>query len=141
MYGQIFAKSDINVEGAGKTMRVWSDADKLVFAVNLEKQLFVIQARCYDQIRSGNFGGLANDVTRELHLELERDEMEKLVKIAMEQKLLQQLGLEDFSNSGKISQLQNENDTMRIELESAQKTIAKLRAIIKKATAALSAEA
>lgn len=126
MYGEIFAKSELNDSGSGKTMRVWSDTDKLDFSVDLAKNLFIINARCYESIGTGEQGGFIQEIRRTFHLELEKSEVEKMVTSAVTGKLLKQLGITNLQIIDKSSSLELEIDKLTNELKSAHAEIKRL---------------
>ena len=132
MYTQIFARSVSN-ESAGKTARVWSDVDKLDFLIDEKKSMLVIKASCYDD------KGYTDDydVQREFWLELEKQEVEKLVSTALNHKLLKKLDIANLAQIDKISALENELEQVREELAQSLAEQRTMRSRIRRAIGAL----
>lgn len=137
MYGQIFAVSEVNEESSGKTMRVWSDADSLSFSIDPEKKILVIKASCSHEMGTGERGGEVSAINRKLLLELEKDEVEKLVASALNNKLLKKLEIGNLQSIDLVGKLQLDIDRYKAELDSARREIKRLHKVISKAKAAL----
>jgi len=133
VYSQIFARSDMNDTGSGKTMRVWSDVNQLKFSVDSAKHLFIIKARCYESVGTGEFGGFINEISRSFLLELEKAEVEKLVHVAVKEKLLKQLGIINLHLIDRSSSLEVKIEKLKFELKSARDEIKKLERKINRA--------
>lgn len=137
MYTQVFAKSAVNEDSRGKTSRVWSDVDKINFSINKEHSLLVVTASCYDEKK----GYGAYDVEREFHLEFERNEVEKLVSTALNEKLLKQLDIENLAVIDKVSALELSLEKLQKEFDESRIENAILRARVEAAISTLSGDA
>lgn len=136
MYGQIYAVNEIH-ESSGKTARVWSDADRLDFSIDTHKQILVISAFCSHEISSGGRGGDYKAVSREFRLELDKDEVEKLVATALNKKLLKKLAIDNLESIDVISKLELDLNRQKEKLNLAEREVKRLKRIVVRATAVL----
>ena len=129
MYGQIHAVSDVN-DSTGKTMRVWSDADRINFSIVPQKKLLEISASCYHETSSGERGGEYIAINRTFLLQLEKEEVEKLVFTALNKKLLKKLQITNLQNIDLVGKLELDIEGLKTALAASQREVKRLNKII-----------
>lgn len=129
MYTHIFSRNAINDESSGKTSRVWSDATQMNFSINKVNQQLVIEAFCYDS------KGITDvyDVNRQFLLKLEKDEVEKLVSKALNDKLLKNLDIQNLASIDKVSALERDLQKAKNKIKALKKENSFLKNLISKA--------
>jgi hypothetical protein len=100
------------------------------FEVSEEKGLLYIKASCTANGNSGDRGGDYNPIFRNLHLELNKEEVEKLVATALNEKLLRKLNIENLASIDIIGHLELEVQRRNLLLQIANEKNSRLRCLI-----------
>jgi hypothetical protein len=132
MYAQIYAISLDNFS-TGKTMRVWSTVSQINFGLDESQSSLKIEASCRDRENSGDRGGSYNPVTRRLLVELERAEVEKLVEVSLNERLLKRLNIQNLEKIDAVSALELRIKELEMRLSDTQSENERLREVIKSA--------
>lgn len=133
MYAQIHSINEENQSSPGKTMRVWSDASRLKFSVETragEKHL-IIEASCWDEFGSGERGGQPISINRTFYLQLEVEDIERLIYFILKPKILADLDIQKLQKADRSKKLQVDIVRLRSELRLAKQEAAKLRKLMK----------
>jgi chromosome segregation ATPase len=136
VYAQIYAERMSNTS-TGKTMRVWSTAERLRFEVIEASQTLRIKANCSEGHSSGDRGGTYDPVDRQFFLDLDKSEVEKLVAHALNEQLLKKMNIANLAQIDRVSKLEDDLSETKAQLKAAQAKIADLESRITQARKAL----
>ena len=136
MYSEIHA-TNAEKESSGKTTRVWSDVEGLNFTINSTSKTLEISASCRVELSNGARGGEYHSMNRTFFLELKKEEVEKLVTTALNNKLLKKLDINNLDRIDLVGKLELDIERYKVEMDKAQKEIKRLHKLIDRAKVAL----
>lgn len=120
MYAQITSESMLY---SGKTMRVFERPSGLQLAVANQGESLILSASERDRENSGDRGGVYNPITRSLHLELEKDDILKLLTLIAEGDLCKKIGLHELPRTAREIALESKIEELNRELVSAREEL------------------
>ena len=136
MYSEIHA-TNAEKESSGKTTRVWSDVEGLNFTINSTSKTLEINASYGEELSSGARGGEYLSMNRTFYLRLEKEEVEKLVTTALNNRLLKKLDINNLDRIDLVGKLELDIERYKVEMDKAQKEIKRLHKLIDRAKVAL----
>ena len=137
MYSQIHAEN-AEKESSGKTTKVdFDDVEDLNFTINSTSKTLEIKASCGEELSNGARGGEYHSMNRTFFLELKKEEVEKLVTTALNNKLLKKLDINNLDRIDLVGKLELDIERYKVEMDKAQKEIKRLHKLIDRAKVAL----
>lgn len=117
-------------ESTGKTMRVSSSPKDLELkVVEFDNGKWVrLSATCRDRIASGWQGGVPNSVRRFLFLDLAKEELEKIIDLAVEGKLIDVIDPASLQGKRRMEELEQALGRREADLSAARQRIQELEA-------------